>query len=77
MFENNPRGDTKRILEQLGVYGEHYDRAWDLLDQRYSNRRALIENEIQTLMDLPLVSPKDPSTVGRALDTMRSVEGWV
>lgn len=33
----------------------------------------MIDKEIQTLRDFPLVSQKDPSIIGKVLDTMTSV----
>lgn len=53
LLQSKLKGDAKRVIEHLRVYGKNYERVWDFLKRRYSNRRALIEKEIQTLMDLP------------------------
>lgn len=47
------KGYAKRVVKHLGAYGENFNKAWELLNGRYSNHRALVEKEIQTLVDLP------------------------
>lgn len=73
MLQSKLMGDAKRVIEHLGVDGHNYFHAWDLLNRRYSSRRALIEREIQTLIEIPPITHKDAKSVGKALDVMRSV----
>lgn len=73
MLQSKLRGDAKRIINHLGVYGKDYAREWDFESRRFRNLRPLIEKEIQALFDVPQISPKDPKTLEMALDIMRSV----
>lgn len=43
------------------------------MHRRYSNCRALIEKKIQALIDLHQIAQEDPGTIGKALDTMKSI----
>lgn len=73
MLQSKLNGDAKRVIEHLGVDGQNYRRAWELQQRRYSSRRALIESEIQTLIEIPQIVNNTAKSVGKALDVMRSV----
>lgn len=36
--------DVKRVIEPLSAYGNNYFKAWELLDRRCNNQRALVTN---------------------------------
>lgn len=58
------------MIDYLGVRDENYLQAGNLLGRRYNNRRAFVEKNIQTLMDLPQISQWEARTLGKSLDIM-------
>lgn len=54
-------GETKQVvISLLELSAANYRNAWDLLCERYNNKRVLIQNQIKSLLDI-LVSTQESS----------------
>jgi hypothetical protein len=59
------------LIAHLQLLDQNYDRAWDLLNGRYQDKRALFEAEIEALFNLPEIRTNDMTSLSRLTDTMR------
>lgn len=46
-------GDAKNIVSALKISAINYDVAWNLLKERYNNKRVIAQNYIRAIMELP------------------------
>lgn len=50
------RGEPERLVQHLVISGDNYDTCWDILNQRYDNRRLQFTSLMNTMMQLPTLT---------------------
>lgn len=60
--------EAGQVIQALETSAQNYEVAWDLLVERYDNRRIIIQSHIRALFELPGLT-KEASTQLRAFDT--------
>lgn len=48
-------GEAARIISNLEISEDNYDKAWDLLGERYNNKRQLVTNHLNSLFKIEQV----------------------
>ncbi|XP_018367479.1 PREDICTED: uncharacterized protein LOC108763994 [Trachymyrmex cornetzi] len=68
-------GDAAKIITALEISGTNYDVAWNLLKERYDNKRVIVQSHIKAIMDLPSMSKENVVELRQIADgTTRHVQ---
>jgi len=62
-------GNAAQIIQSLSSTAENYEIAWNLLKERYSNKRIIIQNHVRALFELQAVSREAASSLSTLVDT--------
>lgn len=66
-------GDALKLVSHLTITEMNYERTWELLRERYFNKRKLKESEIDVLLDLPEITTKNIFSLRSGVDRVREV----
>ena len=66
------KGEARKLVQHLKVTDVNYHVAFEILKQRYENRRLLFTNQVDILLDQPMVNSESSSSVKQLLDTTNS-----
>lgn len=62
-------GDAKNIISSLEISAVNYEVAWNLLKNRYDNKRVIIaQNHIRAIMELPSMTRENPGELRQIAD---------
>lgn len=50
------KGEAAQVIESIETSSDNYDEAWDLLKERFNNERVIIQNHMQAIFDLSIIS---------------------
>ncbi|XP_075977359.1 uncharacterized protein LOC142977365 [Anticarsia gemmatalis] len=64
------KGEAERLVQHLSVSAENYTSCWDILTQRYDNRRLLFTSFMNTMLDLPNVQHPNSYNVKKMHDVI-------
>lgn len=64
------QGNAALIIKNIDFKGEHYKHAWDLLCERYNNNRILVNNHIQALFDIEIISKETSVGIRNLVDVI-------
>ncbi|XP_051171033.1 uncharacterized protein LOC127287923 [Leptopilina boulardi] len=59
-------------INALEISEDNYKIAWNLLTERYNNKRVIAQKHVKTLMEIPNISKESTSELRKLLDTVRS-----
>lgn len=62
-----------KLVGHLAITEANYDVTWDMLRERYFNMRKLKEAEIDILLDLPDITPRNLGSLRTGIDRVREV----
>lgn len=63
-------GEAKQVIGSLEFSAENYKVAWDLLCERYNNKRLLIQNHIKSLLDISSLSKESAVSLRNMVDNV-------
>jgi len=80
-------GNAAQVIHSLSATAENYEIAWNLLRERYSNKRIIIQNHVKALFELQVMLKESASGLSTLIDTAlrhihvlrnleQPVEGW-
>jgi hypothetical protein len=49
-------GEAKHVIEALSISSDNYQVAWELLKERYENKRLIGQTHIQAIFNLPAIT---------------------
>ncbi|XP_011175283.1 uncharacterized protein LOC105207483 [Solenopsis invicta] len=61
-------GDASSVVNSLEILGANYMVAWNLLKERYDNKRVIVQNHIKALMSLPSMIKENSSELRQIAD---------
>lgn len=64
------RENASRIIENIEISEVNYEMAWGLLEERYNNKRVIIQNHMTALLELPTPNKDSASGLRNLLDTI-------
>ncbi|KAJ8911557.1 hypothetical protein NQ315_007938, partial [Exocentrus adspersus] len=65
------KGDAEDVLQSLEVEDESYNIAWELLKERFENKRLMIDKQIQAIFDIPNIKEESFVALRAFLDTYK------
>lgn len=70
-FEEEALKDSAAlIIRSLDFSGDNYDTAWDLLCERYNNKKLLVHNHNQALFNLESITKESSKSLRGVIDTV-------
>lgn len=61
-------GEAINIIGSLEVSDRNYDLAWDLLRERYDNKRVIVQTHIKAILELPTMTRKNAGELRQIAD---------
>lgn len=65
------KGEASQIISSLSNTDDNYKIAWDLLTERYENKRAIIHSHLKSIFDLPVVPKESHICLRKFLDSFQ------
>ena len=86
-LKSNLSGDAALLLRSFQITDDNYEEAWNLLCERFDNKRYIIDCHLKALFNLPSLTQESSFGIRRILDTALEnvralealkipVEGW-
>ncbi|XP_074026866.1 uncharacterized protein [Leptinotarsa decemlineata] len=66
------KGPASQVIQSVEVSNENYNNAWDLLKQRFENKRIIIDKQIQALFDLPTIAKESGPLLRKFVDELNT-----
>lgn len=64
------RGEAERLVQHLNISADNYNSCWDILNQRYANRRLQFTSFMNCMLDLPVIQNPDSVNLKRMHDVI-------
>ncbi|XP_051169750.1 uncharacterized protein LOC127287070 [Leptopilina boulardi] len=64
------RDGAARVVENIAISESSYDEAWKLLEDRFNNKRIIIQSHMTALFDLTSPNKESPSCLRNMLDSI-------
>lgn len=61
-------GDASNIISSLEISDLNYEVAWNLLKERYENKRVIVNTHIKAIMDLPTMAKENSYELRKIAD---------
>uniref|UniRef100_W8BFF2 Uncharacterized protein n=1 Tax=Ceratitis capitata TaxID=7213 RepID=W8BFF2_CERCA len=65
------KDEAGRLIQHLTVTNEDYLAAWEILNNRYENRRLLFTSQFDKILDLPTINSESETSLKGCLDKSR------
>ncbi|XP_011859359.1 PREDICTED: uncharacterized protein LOC105556856 [Vollenhovia emeryi] len=62
------RDDASKVINSLEISALNYEVAWNLLKERYDNKRIIVHNHIKAIMDLPCMTKENLTELRQIAD---------
>ncbi|XP_018405357.1 PREDICTED: uncharacterized protein LOC108781749, partial [Cyphomyrmex costatus] len=63
-------GEAAKVITSLEITNDNYVIAWELLKNRYENKRLIVQHLIQTLLDLPSINKESYAGLRQLVDNV-------
>lgn len=64
------RGEAERLVQHLTISAENYNSCWEILTQRYDNRRLQFTAYMNTMLNLPIIQQPDAFNMKKMHDVI-------
>ncbi|XP_061722994.1 uncharacterized protein LOC133529314 [Cydia pomonella] len=64
------RGEAERLVQHLTINADNYNSCWDILNQRYDNRRLQFTSFMNTMLNLPTIQQPDAYNLKKMHDVI-------
>ena len=62
------KGDAALLLQSVSITNDNYEQAWDLLNNRYQNRREIVTSTLKRLVNHPPMRNESPAELRKLVD---------
>ncbi|XP_036322037.1 uncharacterized protein LOC118736036 [Rhagoletis pomonella] len=62
-------GEAETLLRSISIQENNFAIAWDMLQQRYNNKRRLVKSYLRNITKLPAITNESDSVMRKLLDT--------
>ncbi|XP_062711181.1 uncharacterized protein LOC134289408 [Aedes albopictus] len=77
-LENSLKGDATGVIDLQTLQDNNYQRAWDILEERFGNKRLILESHILGLLNLKQMARRSSKKLRRLVDECtRHVENLI
>lgn len=70
-MQSSLKGEAAQIISSLSATDDNYKIAWDLLNERYQNKKAIIHSHLKSIFDLPNVPKESHACLRKFLDSFQ------
>lgn len=63
------KGDAAILLQSVSITNDNYEQAWELLNNRYQNRREIVTATLKRLVNHPAMRSESPAELRKLVDT--------
>lgn len=63
-------GDASQLLKSIEVTDDNYSIAWNLLQERYENKKLIIYNHVDAIFELPIISKESHKGLRNLFDNV-------
>jgi hypothetical protein len=63
-------GEAKHVIEALSISSDNYQVAWELLKERYENKRLIGQTHIQAIFNLPAITKASATSLRQFSDSI-------
>lgn len=63
------KGDAALLLQSVSITNDNYEQAWELLNNRYQNRREIVTSTLKRLVNNPPMRSDSPLELRKLVDT--------
>ncbi|XP_022816623.1 uncharacterized protein LOC111349653 [Spodoptera litura] len=64
------RGEAERLVQHLSISADNYNSCWDILNQRYDNRRLQFTSFMNSMLNLPTIQHPDSANIKKMHDVV-------
>ena len=69
----NVKGSAAELIKSFAITDENYAEAWAILENRYNNKRFIIDLHLKTFFNMPNLSSESASGIRKLVDTSGEV----
>ncbi|XP_030751386.1 uncharacterized protein LOC115878916 [Sitophilus oryzae] len=62
------KNDSIQVVQSLEISDHNFDIAWQLLKDRYENKRVIVQNHIKGIFELPVMSKENHGILRKIID---------
>jgi hypothetical protein len=66
------REEALRAIESLPIDDENYEKAWEILENRFKNTRLIVQNHVTSILNAPTMNKQSRTALRELLDTLTS-----
>lgn len=66
-------GSASLVLDNLDFKSDNYDTTWELLSERYDNKKSLVNNHMQALFNLEPITIENSESSSKLIDVTRKI----
>lgn len=70
-LQRSLKGEAAQVIEALDITDANYKIAWDLLKQRFEDKRLIVDKHIQSIYDLPEIKRESHAALRKFSDTIQ------
>lgn len=63
------KGDAEKLIQHLTISSENYDACWEILNNRFNNKKLIFTAHINTLLNVPGMQYQSAASIKRIHDT--------
>lgn len=67
-LKSSLKKDAESLVQSLEITNDNYSVAWDLLKNRYENKKLIIRKHVQAIFEIPKVTKESASSLRNLLD---------
>jgi hypothetical protein len=67
-LKSSVKGEAQKLIVHLAITQDNYITAYNLLKSRFENRRIIVQQHVNTLINLPQVTKGSPASLRQLLD---------
>lgn len=67
-LKSSLRNDAESLVQSLEITNGNYTLAWEMLKERYENKKLIVRRHIQALFDIPKVEKESASSLRNLID---------
>lgn len=67
-LKSKVRGEAERLIQHLQISSDNYNICWEILNNRYNNKRLIFSTHINTILDLPIMKQQSLIHIKRMHD---------
>jgi hypothetical protein len=66
------REEALRAIESLPIDDENYEKAWEILENRFKNTRLIVQDHVTSILNAPTMNKQSRTALRELLDTLTS-----